>query len=62
MAQTVPLLPAGILIVPVAGVVGVAVPSLVVIGPALGLGTQRAHVEKDRSRSRERADVTIGGD
>lgn len=62
VAQSVPLFPAGVLVVPVAGVVRVGASPVVVTAPALGIGTQRAHIDKDRSHSRERTDVTIGGD
>ncbi len=60
-AQSVPLLPAGVRAVPVVGAVGVVVPPIIVV-PPIGIGTQHAHVTKDRERSRERADVTIGGE
>ena len=60
-AQSVPLFPAGVRAVPVVGVVGVSVPPIVVIAP-LGIGTQHAHVDKDRSHSRERGTITIGGE
>lgn len=59
-AETVPLFPAGVLVVPVVGVAGVVVPPIIVA--PVGIGTQHAHVDKERSHSRERADITIGGE
>jgi hypothetical protein len=56
-----PLFPAGAMAVPVAGVVGIAVPPIVVTIPPLGLATPHAHVAKERSHT-ERADITIGGE
>jgi hypothetical protein len=59
-AQSVPLVPAGVMTVPVVGVVGIVTPPIVVV-PSLGSGTQHAHIDKDRSRTK-RADITIGGE
>jgi hypothetical protein len=59
-AQSVPLFPAGVVSVPIVGVAGSVVSPIVVV-PPLGIGTQHAHVDQDRSRSRERGAITIGG-
>jgi hypothetical protein len=60
-AQSVPLFPAGVMVVPVVGVAGVVVPPIVVV-PPLGIGTQhRANVNKAWS-STEPADITIDGE
>ena len=63
-ADTIPALPAGVVpmvgvagVVPVVGVAGIAMPPIVVTTPAIGVGTQHAHVEKDRDHSREHANV-----
>lgn len=59
-AQSMPLVPAGVAM-PVAGIAGVVVSPIVVV-PTIGIGTSHARIDKERSHSRERADITIGGE